>query len=131
MHGERTRVSDGVGNRGSGGEYNNQPLSGINSGGNAVRGDGDGGRCSGGARRRRNLFYVPEMRVYRISRSAELFPQHCQVPNLSRDEHLKALTEELQTETTVVAGTMKGKALLKVLRTHLDTLISPPTTPGE
>ncbi len=26
MHGERTRVSDGVRNRCSGGEYNNQPL---------------------------------------------------------------------------------------------------------
>jgi hypothetical protein len=78
-----------------------------------------------------NLFYVPETRAYRISGSAELFPQHCQVPNLSRDEHLKALTEELQTETTVAAGTTKGKALLKLLRTHLDTLISPPTITGE
>jgi hypothetical protein len=50
MHGQRTRVSDGVGNRGSNGEYNNQPLSDIDSGGNAVRGDGGGGGCSGGAR---------------------------------------------------------------------------------
>ena len=40
-----------------------------------------------------NLFYVPKTRAYRISGSAELFPQHCQVPNLSRDEHLKALKE--------------------------------------
>jgi hypothetical protein len=47
MHGERTRVSDGVGNKGSGGEYNNQTLSGINSAGNAVHGDGGGGGCSG------------------------------------------------------------------------------------
>ena len=36
MHGERTGVSDGVRNRGSGGECNNQPLSSIDSGGNAV-----------------------------------------------------------------------------------------------
>jgi hypothetical protein len=71
------------------------------------------------------------MRAYRISGSAELFPQHCQVPNLSRDEHLKALTEELTTETTLAVGTTKGKALLKLLHTHLDTLISPPTTTGE
>ena len=42
-----------------------------------------------------NLFYVPKTRAYRISGSAELLPQHCQLPNLSRDEHLKALTEEL------------------------------------
>jgi hypothetical protein len=40
---------------------------------------------------------------------------------------LKALTEKLQTETHAAAGTTKGKALLKLLRTHLDTLISPPT----
>jgi hypothetical protein len=47
MHAKRTRVNDGVANRGSGREYNNQPLSGIDSGGTAVRGDG-----GGGARRR-------------------------------------------------------------------------------
>ena len=73
-----------------------------------------------------NLFYVPKTRAYRISGSAELFPQHCQLPNLSQDEHLKALTDELQMETTVAAGTTKGKALLKLLRTHLDALLSPP-----
>ena len=72
-----------------------------------------------------------ETRAYRISGSAQLFPQHCQVPNLSRDEHLTALTEELTTEATVAAGTMKGKTLLKLLRTHLDTLISPPTPMDE
>jgi hypothetical protein len=33
-------------------------------------------------------------RAYRISGgSAELFPQHCQVPNLSNNAHLKALTK--------------------------------------
>ena len=63
-----------------------------------------------------------------MSGSAELFPQHCQVPNLSRDEHLKALMEELHTETTVAAGTTKGKAFLKLLQTHLEALILPPPT---
>jgi hypothetical protein len=67
----------------------------------------------------------PKRRAYRVSGSAKLFPQHCQVPNLSRDEHLKALTEELQTKTTVAAGTTKGKALLKLLHIHLDALVSP------
>jgi len=78
-----------------------------------------------------NLCYVPKTRAYRISGSVQLFPQHCQVPNLSRDEHLKALTEELTTKKTVAAGTTKGKTLLKLLRTHLDALISPPTPTGE
>ena len=71
------------------------------------------------------------MRAYHLSGSAELFPQHCQVPNLSRDELLKALTEELQTETTVVAGNTKRTALLKLLCTHLDKLISPQPTVEE
>jgi hypothetical protein len=31
MHSKRTRVSDGIGNRGSGREFNNQPSSGIDS----------------------------------------------------------------------------------------------------
>jgi hypothetical protein len=47
-----------------------------------------------------NLFYVVKMRAYRISGSAELFLQHCQVPNLSQSEHLKAITDTLATETT-------------------------------
>jgi len=78
-----------------------------------------------------NLFYVPETRAYRISGSAQLFLQHCQVPNLGQDEHLKAFTEELTTETTNAAGTTKGKTLLKLLRTHLDALILPTTPMGE
>jgi hypothetical protein len=66
--------------------------------------------------------------VYRVSGSVEPFPQHCQVPNLSRDEHLQALTEELHTKTTVAVGTTKGKALLKLPQTHLEALILPPPT---
>jgi hypothetical protein len=42
-----------------------------------------------------NLFYVPKTWVYHILGSAELFLQHCQVPNLSPTEHLKALTDKL------------------------------------
>jgi len=47
-----------------------------------------------------NLFYVPKTRAYSISGSGQLFPQHCQVPNLSWDEHLKALMEELTHSTS-------------------------------
>ena len=78
-----------------------------------------------------NLFYVPKLRAYQVSGSAELFLQHCQVPNLSQDKHLKALTEELQTKTTVAVGTTKGKALLKLFCTHLDALILPPPATAE
>ncbi len=71
-----------------------------------------------------NLYYVPETKVYRISGLAELFPQHCQVPNLSSREHLRALTEELETTATTVKETPKGKAMIRHLRKHLDDLIN-------
>jgi hypothetical protein len=77
------------------------------------------------------FIYVPKTLAYCISGSAELFPQHCQVPNLSPIEHLKALTAELASETAKVSRTTKGKALLKILRTHLDDLVMPSPAPTE
>ena len=68
----------------------------------------------------------PEMRAYRISGSAELFPQHCQVPNLSNDAHLKALTKELETLTGIVAKTHKGRKLIKVLAKAIKNILMPP-----
>jgi hypothetical protein len=53
----------------------------------------------------------PQNKGVRVCGSAELFPQYCQVPNLSQDKHLKALTEEIHTKTTVAVKTTKGKAL--------------------
>jgi hypothetical protein len=73
-----------------------------------------------------NIYYVPETRAYRISGSAELFPQHCQVPNLSNNAHLKALTEELETSTGIVAKTHKGRTLIKVLAKAIKTILMPP-----
>jgi hypothetical protein len=71
------------------------------------------------------------MHAYRISGSAELFPQHCQVPNLSPNEHLCALTKELATTTTSVSKTTTGRDMIKVLRAHLDALIQPIPNPPE
>jgi hypothetical protein len=62
-----------------------------------------------------NLYYVPETHAYRISGSAELFPQHCQIPNLSPNEHLRALTKELATTTSSVSKTTTGRDMIKVL----------------
>ena len=69
---------------------------------------------------------MPETRAYRISGSAELFPQHCQVPNLSPTAHLKALTEELQHETKFAAGTTKGRNLIKSLGKAITAILAPP-----
>jgi hypothetical protein len=56
-----------------------------------------------------NIYYDPETQVYRILGSAQLFLQHCQVPNLSNSAHLKALTEELQTSTCIMLQTHKSR----------------------
>jgi hypothetical protein len=73
-----------------------------------------------------NIYYVPETRTYRISESAELFPQQCQVLNLSKNAHLKALTEELEMTTGLVAQTHKGRALKKALRKAIKAILHPP-----
>jgi hypothetical protein len=73
-----------------------------------------------------NLYYVPETRAYRISGSAELFPQHCQVPNLSNNAHLKALTKELETSTGIAAKTHKGRMLIKELGKAIKAILKPP-----
>lgn len=44
-----------------------------------------------------NLYYVPDTHAYRISGSAQLFPQHCQLPSLTPDQHMTDLTKELET----------------------------------
>jgi len=73
-----------------------------------------------------NFYYAPETRAYRILGSAELFPQHCQVPNLSNYAHLKALTEELETSTGIAAQTHKGRMLIKQLGKAIKTILKPP-----
>jgi hypothetical protein len=40
-------------------------------------------------------YYVPETRAYQISGSTELFPQHCQLPDMTAHQHYWALTDEL------------------------------------
>ena len=41
------------------------------------------------------MFYVPETRAYRVSGSAEFFPQHCQTPTFTPEEHIQELHAEL------------------------------------
>ena len=71
-------------------------------------------------------YYVPETRAYRISGSTELFPQHCQLPDMTAHQHFRALTDEL-TECAHPAGaTTKGRRLLKLLQQRIDSIIHPP-----
>ncbi len=68
-----------------------------------------------------NLYFVPETRAYRISGLAKV----CQVPNLSPNAHLKALTKELQTATVKAAGTPKGRRLIKSLAKAIKAILTP------
>ena len=56
-----------------------------------------------------DVYYVPETRAYRVSGSTELFPQHCQLPNLTPHQHLCKLTDELAVEGTKAGTTTKGR----------------------
>ena len=42
-----------------------------------------------------DMYYVHETRVYRISGTTKLFPQHCQLPDMTAHQHFRALTNEL------------------------------------
>ncbi len=50
-----------------------------------------------------HLSYIPEMRGYRVSGSASLFPQHCMAPKYTPNSHVKELSEELQTNLEKLA----------------------------
>jgi len=74
---------------------------------------------------------VPETRAYRILGSAELFPQHCQVPYLSNNAHLEALTEELEMTTGIAAKMHKGRTLKKALGKAIKAILNPPNASGQ
>ena len=44
-----------------------------------------------------HLYYVPKTKGYRVSGSAELFPQHCIAPLYSHETHVTELVEEIKT----------------------------------
>jgi hypothetical protein len=58
-----------------------------------------------------NHSFVPEMRAYRISGSAELFPQHCQVPFLSTSDHMQELTKEVVSTLTKMTPEKQRRVL--------------------
>jgi hypothetical protein len=73
-----------------------------------------------------NVYYVPETKVYRISGSTKLFPQHCQLPALTPHQHLRALKEELAAEGSIEGMTTKGRRLLTLLQSHVGNIVTPP-----
>jgi hypothetical protein len=73
-------------------------------------------------------YYIPETRAYRISGSTELFPQHCQLPNLTPHQHFRALTDELTDATAIASATQKGRRLIKLLQENIKKILNPPDT---
>ena len=62
-----------------------------------------------------NHYFVPKTRAYRISGSAELFPQHCQVPILLWNEHLQEVINELVTTLQETKPNKRACVLTKII----------------
>ena len=78
-----------------------------------------------------DIYYIPETRGYRVSGSTELFPQHCQLPDMSPHQHFRALVDELSDDTGRQSLTPKGRRILNLLRDRIIGLLAPPPTPEE
>ncbi len=78
-----------------------------------------------------NLYYVPETRGYRISGSTDLFPQHCQLPNMTPHQHFRALIDEMMDDLERQSTTPKGRCILALLKDRIARLLAPPPTIDE
>ncbi len=61
--------------------------------------------------------------------STELFLQHCQLPNLSADQHFCALTDKLAHETATANKTPTGRRLIKLLQSKIMDILEPTPDP--
>jgi hypothetical protein len=52
-----------------------------------------------------NLYYVSETYAYHISGSTKLFPQHCQLPDMTAHQHFCMLTDEVAENSGLVSMT--------------------------
>ncbi len=75
------------------------------------------------------LYYIPKTRAYRILGSTELFPQHCQLPNLSADQHFRTLTNKLAHEMATANKTPTGRRLIKLLQSKIMEILEPTPDP--
>jgi hypothetical protein len=75
------------------------------------------------------LYYIPKTRAYCISGSTELFLQHCQLPNLTADQHFCELTDKLAYETATANKTPMGKRLIKLLQSRVKQILEPTPVP--
>ena len=78
-----------------------------------------------------DIYYIPETRGYRVSGSTELFPQHCQLPDMTPHQHFRALTDELSADADRASTTPRGRRALKFLKDRIDILLQPLPTAEE
>jgi hypothetical protein len=78
-----------------------------------------------------DLYYIPETRAYRISGSAEVYPHHCQLPNLTNIQHLQALNNKLSKEPKIAAKTPQGHACIKNLQSNITNILNPSVANNE
>ncbi len=78
-----------------------------------------------------DIYYIPDTRGYRVSGSTELFPQHCQLPDMSPHQHFCALVNEMSDDIDRQSLTPKGRRILALLRDRIHLLLAPPPTPEE
>ena len=71
------------------------------------------------------LYYIPETRAYRISGSTEVYPQNCQLPNLTNIQHLRALTDKLAEETKIAAQIPQGRVCIKNRQSNITKILNP------
>ncbi len=71
------------------------------------------------------LYYIPETRAYCILGLTELFLQHCQLPNLTPDQHFHALTNKLANETATANKTPTERRLIKLLQSRTKQIVEP------
>ena len=70
-----------------------------------------------------HIYYVPETKGYRVSGSAELFPQHCREPTYSPDSHVNEVSAELQETMATVGQKSRTVNVLKLLAQHLEAYL--------
>jgi hypothetical protein len=73
-----------------------------------------------------NMYYILETRAYQVLGSTKLFPQHCQLPDMTLHQHFCALTDKLIECSHPAGATAEGRRLLKLLQQRIDNILHPP-----
>ena len=81
---------------------------------------------------RNMIFFVPETQAYRTSASFDLYPQHCQLPTLSEQQHNETVVTEWLESLQRLKNKSKRKAIKEIKRA-IETIVAGgklPTTEG-